>query len=332
MNSEPSQPDAHEDTPSKRWTGRAIAVQLVGIALSLGLLGWACALMLAPSNRSNIERILDASSTLILGVTALSAASVAINGLIFWWTLRPLRTLDPFYLIGVNSIATFLSVLPFKLNLATRVLIHRRRDGMPFRDIIAWLVGMSGLVLVTVLPPFVAGVWRGRLDAWWWLVTLGGIAIGSVAAVACGRLASNDSHAVGRWLARLSMGCWRIVRYPGVVAGSVGLRLFDIAALAFRFLIAGAIIGHPMPVETAIVFGSAFFVLSAVTPSGAIGVREGGVIGLGSLAGHDLESLATVTLIVSAAELVISGCMAVASAAILRPDRLLRRRGSEPTA
>lgn len=310
----------------RRWTPRSVAVQVVGIILSAALLVWALVLMLSPGNRENLQRIFEAPPSVIAGLLGLSAASVVVNGLIFWWVARPIKRMNPVYLIGVNSIATFLSVLPFKLNLATRVLIHHRRDGMSFAEIIAWMAGMSGLALVVMVPAFVAGAWRGELDAWWFVVVIGGITLGGMSAVVCGRIASREDSTAGKWLARLSLGCWRVVREPGVVVGSVVMRLVDVGVLAGRFLVAAAIIGHALPWETAVVFGAAYFILSVVTPSGSIGVREGGVIGLGSLAGHDLEALATVTVIVSAAELVTAGVMALGAMAIIRPDRLFGKR------
>lgn len=328
---------AHTDTtellelpPRRRLSPRSIAIQIIGIAISIALLAWAITLLLSEDNRQNLQRLTEAPPTTLALLLAVTIASIALNGLIFWTTLKPIRSLPPLYLIAINALITFLAILPFKINLATRVLIHHRRDGIPFRDIIAWLAAGSALALLTLIPPFLATAWRGDIDPLWIATIITTITAGAIAAIVCGRIAADQATTPGKWLARLSLGSWRIVQHPRIVAAAIGLRAADIATLAARFIIAGAIIQQQPAWETAILYASAYFILSVITPAGSIGIREGGVLGLGSLAGQDLESLATITLIVSASELLIAAAIALPTAIIIRPDKLISRRHPTP--
>lgn len=305
------------------WSRGRIVAQSVGLLISLSLLGWAISLALGERNQASWDAMRSAHWQTVATLVGLSLVSLTLNGLMFWITLRPLQRLKPLEVIGVNAISTFLSVLPFKVGLATRVLIHHRRDGVRFRYIVAWMAGMGALALATLLPLAGAGLWRKDLDALWWLVAVGGLLVCNGAGIVLGRLSGRRT-----WLARLSLGSYEIVRDAPTVVGHLLLRLLDIAILAGRFTAAAAIAGHSLPPDQAILIATTYFLLSVLAPAGTLGFREAGVAALGLARGLDEGALALTALIVSVAELASAAAMAIPAAIALRVDRLLARRNS----
>lgn len=319
----PQGADIDTPLPARRWTARRIAFQIVGLVIGLGLLAWAASLALSESNRACFTAMREAppwKSALLVG---LSATGLLLNGLMFWAVLRPLRRLDALDVIAVNAIATFLSVLPFKIGLATRLTIHHRRDKVRWRDLLAWLAAMGALALAVLVPLAAAGLWRRQLDALWWLTAVGGIGLANLIGVWCGRSAD-------RWpvLARLSLGADRIVRHPSAVVAHVALRSADIIALTGRFLVASWIIGLALPVDQAVLIATTYFLLSVSTPTGTLGFREAGVAALGLARGLDHDALALLALVVTGAELLAAAIIGVLGAARIRPGAVLRGNGA----
>lgn len=301
------------------WSTGRIAVQCAGLLIGIALFAWAVSLALSDANQASWDAIRSAEARVVAAMIGLSLFSLVLNGLMFWCTLLPLRRLAPLEVVGVNAIATFLSLLPFKVGLATRVLIHHRRDGVRFREIVSWIAAMGALALAVLLPLTAAGLWRRDLDILWAVGAGGGILACNVAGVALGRLAEARP-----WLARLSLGSWRIVRLPATVIAHLALRLLDVAVLAGRFLVAAAIAGVTLPPDQAVLIATMYFLLSVLAPAGTLGFREGGVAGLAILLGYDESSIVLIALIVSAAEIAAAGALALPAAVVLRPDRLLR--------
>lgn len=316
----PRGPLAMLETP-RRLTPLRIVVQVVGFGIGVSLLVWCVSLALGKADAAQWARLRDAGlgpAALLLGLTV---GTVVINGMAFWATLLPLRRLKLIDLIAVNAIATFLAYLPFKLGAMARVLIHRRRDHMPFRDIIAWMAGFSALSLATLLPLVVVGGLRPRIDATTLALGLGGVAAANALGVALGRLSERWT-----WLAALSMGSWRVVRHPGTVGGCALLKLSDIAVHVARFTIAADVLGIDLSLDRAILFALAYFLLGVLSPVGMVGIREGGlVIGGTALFALDdaaRESLARLALLVSASEVAAIIPLALAGGVWLRVDRL----------
>lgn len=328
---QPSEPRAGlrspDDTPlgamdgPRGWSRRRIIAQCAGLLISLSLLGWAISLAISERNQASWEAMRNADWRTVLLLLGLSVSSLALNGLMFWVVLRPLRRLHPIEVVGVNAIATFLSILPFKVGLAMRVLIHHRRDGVRFRFIVAWMAAMGALALAALLPPLAASLWRRDLDLLWWITALGGVLLCNIAGVAIGRASARIP-----WLARLSFGSHQIVRDSKTVTMHLVLRLTDIAILAGRFTAAAAIVGVILPADQAILVATTYFLLSVLAPAGTLGFREAGVAAIGLAQGLDEGALALVALTVSMAEICSAGALALPSAIALRVDRLLAHR------
>lgn len=305
----------------RRWSKRRIVLQSLGLLLGLALLAWAVSLSMSEGNRRSIEAMRDAPASEVVLLIGLTVASLVLNGLMFWITLRPVHRLRAVDVVMVNCISTFLSILPFKLSLVARVLIHHRRDGVRFKVLIPWVIAMGALGLAVLLPFVGATMLIGRMNAAWWAVALGGVLAFNLAGVWCGRMAD-------RWviLHRLGMGSDLIVRHASAVAGHGALRLADTAVLAGRFLAAAAIANQSMPVEQAVLLATTYFLLSVITPAGTLGFREAGTAALGMTQGLAGDQVALIALVVTGAEVIASGALASIAFFWIRPDRLLLSR------
>ncbi|HBS28228.1 MAG TPA: hypothetical protein DEB06_01980 [Phycisphaerales bacterium] len=308
-----------------RFTPVRVVLQTLGLLIGLGLLGWALSLALDEGNRASIEALRRAPADRVALLLGLSVAGLVLNGAMFWAVLRPLRRLALLDVMLVNAMATALSVLPFKLGLLTRVLVHHRRDGVRFKDLLAWIAAMGALALAVLLPLGLASAWRGRVDGLWWLVALGGAVVCSGAGVALGRISARAPV-----LRRLSLGADAIVRDWRPVLAHLALRLADVGLLAARFAVASSIVGYAMGPDRAVLFATTYFLLSVLAPAGTLGFREMGVAALGWAGEDDERALALVALVVSAAELLSAFVVALGGWARIRPDRLLLRRARTP--
>ncbi len=304
----------------KRWTRSRIAVQVAGFILGLGLLGLTIYLATTGDNAAQFQHMRDAPPTWLIALLAVSAASIVVNGVMFWFVLLPLRRLNLVDVVAVNAIAVFLALLPFKLGLLIRALIHHRRDGVPFKQLLAWFAAISALALAIVLPMALASLWRGQVDALWWLAALIGPVVCTAVGVGCGRIAPRYPI-----LSRLSLGADAIVKHLSAVVPHFIFRCVDVACLAARFLIAAKILGHEMTLDQAILTGTTYFLLSVVAPTGVLGAREAGTAGVGLVQGLDVAGIA---LLVTAAETLAAAALGTLAAWRLRLHAVLLSRRS----
>ncbi len=314
----------------RKWSAGRVAMQVGGVVVGLALLAWAVRLSMSEGNARSLAAMRAAPARELAALFALTLASLVLNGLMFWVALLPVHRLKVLDVILTNGIATFLSVLPFKLSLITRVLIHHRRDHVRFRLLIGWVAAVGAMALAVLGPLVVAGLWRKQLDALWFLTAAVGIGMGSLAAVGLGRI-SNDV----RWLRLMSLGSYQIVQHPRAVVGHMVFRVLDAGVLAGRFITAAAIIDQAMPTDQAVLLATTYFLLSVLTPAGTLGFREMGVAALGLSQGLNEETVALIALVVTGAEMIASGAVAAVGVVRMRPDRLLlgsprwARRGTE---
>ena len=306
-----------------RLTPARVAFQLVGFAISVGLFVWVIWRATSEENAESLQSLREASLLPVLVLLGATFASVVLNGLIFWTTLRPIRTLAPVGVVSVNAIATFLSILPFKIGFLSRALIHRTRDRMLIADLASWFVSVSLLGMSVFVPLGAISLWRGELDGVWWGCTLASVALVCASAITLGRASVSRP-----WLAKLSLGTWRIMRSPRAVVSSTAFRLMDVAALGTRFMAAGAIIGHPITPSEAGMHGTSFYLISVLSPAGVLGIREAASERLG-FAADAAAQFALIALLVTFAELLVAGAMALAGAVYLRVDRLLLGDGTK---
>lgn len=312
----------------RRWTPRRIAFQLGALAVGLTLFAWSVRIALSEKNRPALRALLEATPTQVASVLGLTALSIALNGLIFWSTSRPLKRLKALDLIAVNSIATFLSLLPFKLGFFTRALIHHRRDGVNFRDLLAWFSASAALALAVVVPFAAAGLWRRAADPVWALAAVGGAALCTGAGVWIAGLCERWT-----WLGRLGLGAHRVVRHLPSVLLHAGLRVVDLGVQSLRFWAAAAVVGVDLQGGQAVLLGTTYLLLVALAPAGALGFAEMGTAGVAVAAGLDPQTVAVIALAITGAQAVCGLVMGLSGAAWLRIDRLvLGRRTTEPGA
>lgn len=332
-------------------------VQLIGFVIGLALLAWVVATVLTPDNRARLGRLADASPAQIIGLCALSVATLGFNGLLFWLVMRPARRLPLVDTMSVNAIATVLAYLPFKLSVLARVAIHRARHGVSVLRFGAWMAAMAALI-VTVLGP-VAGVslLLRRVDATWAALSIGGAIVTTAALVAMasvfagtrgmGRIHTLADPLGVRPLDRfLRSGAFAqlheafaMLAHPWTAGWVVVLRLSDIGVQAARFSIAAAVLGVSLPWESALLVAAVYFIIGVLAPSGSLGSREGGALlaakwfELGGADGSTEDAanaLAAVIVLVSVSEAVVNLAAAGLGATQLRVDRMLRGRGAQP--
>ena len=64
-------------------------LQVLGFLIGIALLWWCAGRALAPENREQIDRVANLSPARFALLALLSAGTIALNGLIFWITIRP---------------------------------------------------------------------------------------------------------------------------------------------------------------------------------------------------------------------------------------------------
>lgn len=335
-------------TPPRR-LARAM-IQCAGFLAGLALLGWCVSIAFKPENRQQLEHLRQATPPQLLGLLGLSFATLLINGLIFWVSLRPARRLPPIDVLATNSIATFLGYLPFKLGLVVRIAIHNRRDRIPLLTIGAWFAAMAITLSIAIWPPALAGLWRKALDGPWLLVTATSVAVLTASAIL---MARQFAGPVG--LARLHRLFDRVpmagpalrtraftqvhsgfdmLARPSSTLSAVGLRLVDLVIISARFALASAVLGAAIPWDTAFLLAATFFIIGLLSPFGVLGTREAGATGVAALllpdGAHAGQQFAVVALLVSATEAIAYLASAGLGLAWLRPDRLFRATGTPP--
>ncbi|MCC6427405.1 MAG: flippase-like domain-containing protein [Phycisphaerales bacterium] len=329
--------------------GRRILVQIAGIVVGLGLLAWCIWLAARPENRDQLARLREAPPGQIAALLGLSVLSLVANGIVFWSLIQPAKRLGFWYVLMVNAIATCLAYLPFKLSLVFRFFIHRTRDQIPVLTISAWLAAAAA-ALVASLGSIVA------------VAAIGGgggpyfIPLSAGAVVVTGILAM--------WLARVFAGPAGLARLRGFtrrthlpfsarLAESASLqhmhagfdmiasprawplailgRLADLAVQAIRFKLAAGILGVELSTSDSILLAVVYYTLGAAAPSGALGAREGGAVGLAKLMHMGTtDQFAGIVLLVTAADAIPTLAAALGSILTLGVRGVARSAGGEP--
>ncbi len=322
-----------------RWSPLKVTVQVLGFAIGLTLFAWCVSVALRPRNRESLDRLLDAPLWVLSSLLGCAVLSLLLNGSLFWFLIRTVRSIGWRSVVAVNSVATCLNYLPFKLSVVARFVIHNRRDNLPVTLILAWLAAAGVVILGAIAAPIAATFWRGRVDAVWVVVTTAGLLVtgGSVVVMA-------------RFLRRAAPGSFisKVLSFRpvapltpaivmladgGAIAASFAVRTIDLACVAARFWLAAHACGTPIGMSTAVLAASTYFLIGVVTPAGALGAREGGTTLLAGSVLHlpDVgnESFAVVTLVASASEMIVNLVAAAISGLWLRFSRPKSEKGTE---
>jgi uncharacterized membrane protein YbhN (UPF0104 family) len=297
-----------------------VCVQVVGGAIGVGLAVWAVDTALGQQNEASLEALSAAPAWVFVALIVLSVVSLGLNGLVFHAGAKPLHLGIPAWrVLGVNIIATFLSVLPFKLGLLARVGIHRRLDDVLFVQIAAWMVGLTALTGAVLLPMAGAAAVEPWVGRWWLALAVVGPVLGVAAVYVAAQYFSKRA-----WMRKTMLGSGPLLRSRSTLATVLLLRGGDVAVQAMRFWIAAHAADVGLTFEQALVLAATYFLIQASSPAGALGVAEGGTVWLGALGGLEPGSIALVALVVSAAHYGTSGAASLVAAAALRLDRTLR--------
>ena len=310
---------ARKIDPARKLTPKTIALQIVGFAVSVAIIVWAVRLAMSKGDPEQLNQLSSPPFVPLLVLLGATCASISVNGLIFTALIRPIRKLPAGELVAVNAIATFLSVLPFKLGLLARVVIHTRRDNLPLRDIVSWFASVAAVTLAVLLPLAAITLWRQQPDALWAVSGLLLVPASCVVVVICARLAEKSPR-----LKPFALGTERILTRRSAVAAAGVLRAVDIVLLALRFSAAAAIIGISLDADSAVVLGSTYYLVSVLAPTGATGFQLGGTITIAAWEALPVETAAILALAVAISEIAVAFAMATIGAIVLRLDRLLR--------
>ncbi|MEC9373411.1 MAG: lysylphosphatidylglycerol synthase domain-containing protein [Planctomycetota bacterium] len=304
-------------------------LQLLGFLAGIALFAWAIRLALSSENREALQRAWEAPVWLVGALVALTLASVVINGLIFWIALLPRRRLSSIDLVAVNSVAMLLSFLPFKLSALFRFFIHHRRDGVSIRDLLAWFGSVMLVALAALGPLALAGMLTPEVGGLWWLLVGGGVALSLGGCLLGGRMLAWAPK-----IDRMTLGASRLLQSKRAVLGQAALRFLDVAIHSGRFAAAAAILGAPLEAPVAVLLGTTYFLIGAMSPAGMLGAREGGLVILGALtlpAALTGPNVASMALMITATEVLVFIPAGGLGAIRLRLDRLLRGAHAPPS-
>lgn len=336
-------------------SGVRLGFQALGFLVGLALLSWCISLALTPDNRQHLASLRSADRRLVAGLVLLSAASLAVNALAFWVIIRPVRRVPLPSVLAVNSIATALASLPFKLSVVCRFLVHHRRDGVPLLTITTWM-GNTLTVMMAALAPIVGlAIWRPKVDAWWCVVAVLGVAISTTLVVGLARAASHV--ALWGWIERrmsagdsvapvAAEGAERkrnrirtlitrfdlipkaregvvMLSHPSATYGAAGLRMIDITIQAARFVVAAKLLEQVMSPGDALIAAALYFIVGVASPAGALGFREAAVLGVHAAgSGDDARSAGSIiVLTITAIDTIVVIAAAIVSGVFLRIDR-----------
>lgn len=328
-------------------------LQGIGFLVGIGLLVWCVSVALSEKNREQFDRLMDASAWQVAVLLGCSAATMILNGLIFWSLLWPVKRTGVLYMSAVNGLATLVSYAPFKIALALRVLIHQRVDRVPILTIGAWFAAIAVVTVAVVGPAIGASFAFEGGTLWWWLAWIGGSAVCTALSISLASAFSGEAGwdklknlltgvglgAIVRWLGtehglKIHAGV-DMIAHRRATSAAGALRVADILVQAVRIRIAAEILGVELGWGSSMVIASTYFLIGILSPIGMLGTREAGSAGMAALAGVSgpagAESVLLVSLLVSASEAIVNLAGGGLGAGYLRVDKwLLGRMGKSP--
>ena len=324
----------------------ARALQITGWLGGLALLGWCIAWALNDHNRAQLDSLRHADPSAVAALLALAALSLFTNGIIFWGALKPKQSIDFWDTQATNALATLVALLPFKLSIALRFLVHNRKHGLPLVLIFAWFGAVTLGISAATLPQFCVGLFylnRGlRIDLTAAFITAITLVIAYLTLLILARLfAGNErlasiqafaDRALPRVLARFLHSKTAVNLHAGLdmLADPLWLavvmlgRTLDLFIISARMKIAAHVLGVQLPWSDAVVLGPMHYLIGTFSPTGSLGTREAGTVGFASYLhnGADFSKYAPTMLLVLASELPVQIAAALWSLVRLRPHRL----------
>jgi len=316
-------------------TGKGRVLHTLGFLVGLGLFAWAVSLAFSTSNREALQRLQALPAGSIAGLAALTALSLVLNALMFFVTARPLWTVpqsgagraDPTMrpvpildMLTINCIATLLSLLPFKLGLLVRSMLHVRWHGTPVPALLAWLVMFGAMTLTTALLAGGLALLRGKIDVWWGVLLTASVLGIAVLASWLVPFALGAAMQLGQMLPRRIRRAMprahELIAPLSIIASQrrtfmlhALLRVLDFGTFGLRFALLAGGLGIVLSTEHALLLGSTFLLLNAMAPSGSLGFAEMGVAGAGTLVGLPTEQIVLLSLLTTALLSVVAAAL-----------------------
>lgn len=331
--------------PTPRARLAKLALQLLTFLLGVALLAYAGSIAFSKDNQVHLAKLQDAPLSSLAALVGLSLASLLINGLVFWITIRPVQSVRGPGVVATNALAAFLAYAPFKLGLLLRIAIHTRRDRVPLARVGAWFASVAITILATLGTLASVCIIHRTLDVTWVALAIGALLLVGTTIVLCSRFFAGERgldrfgsllRPISARMATALLGSDRfrqlhsataMLASPTHVALSMGLRVLDIALQAARVPIAAGILGLSLPYTDAFLIACSSFLIGIVSPTGPVGSREVTVIKVCELlAIPEAQSFAIVALVVSAAEAAAYAVGAIVALICLGPTRLFTPR------
>lgn len=310
-------------------------VQIAGFAIGIALLAWAVSLAMRGENQAALARLKVLPLSTLAWLVLLTLTSLVLNGLMFWLTARPLwrsqhqpalmKPLPIAETIAINCIATFLSLLPFKLGLLVRSFVHVRRHGVPVSSLLAWFAMFAAMTASVALLAGGIALLRQRVDLTWLALVAVGLAVMALTVKALAPHASALARKLAQLLpfasplTALATPAAVIAGSPTAFAAHAALRLLDFVTFAARFSLLATALGIALSREQAMLLGSTFLLLNASAPAGSLGFADVGVAGAGVAVGLLKEQVVLLSLVTTALQSVVAGIIAIVVWPMVRP-------------
>jgi len=282
---------------------RSVLIQCAGFLIGLALLVWCVHSALNPEAAEGWSRLASASPAVITGLLLCSLFSAFVNGLMFWFSIRPVHRVRHTDMQILNVTAGLLNYAPIRLGAMARVVYHVRVDRIPITVVAAWFALLAGIVLLAAIPAAAILLVRPVIDG-----LFGVLVVASAMAGILGVRIMLRTMLEVKWIGRLTRDAGAIIRDPLALPVATGLRLLDFGAYAVRLWLAIGVLGLTLAPSDAAML-AVIALVSGLIPFGRLGFREFCVaIAAQQLAttSDEIESsMAQLALIDSAAEMMV---------------------------
>lgn len=242
-------------TPGKLW------LQLLFWLIGLALLAW---IIRGAIEKGDWSRVTSADPLLVAALLGCTVLSALINGAAFWITVQPMRPLTFWDMQRLNFVGNLLNYAPVRAGALARIMYHHRVDRLGLLQMGAWFAMLGATLALSVVACLAATVVRGEIDAIWFAIIFGVMALGALTFHALAKHPLLIAH--GR-------GIDKLLGHPRGVWGAMALRLADVAAFSGRMAAALAILEIHLPAQQVIVL-AIVALASSMIPFGRVGFRE----------------------------------------------------------
>jgi len=235
-------------------------MNLTGSIVSLAVFAWILSRALSEADWTQLSLVSPTALLALLGCTILGAV---VSGVMFWISIRPIKSLPVFDLQMLNLVGGMLNYAPLRLGFVARVAYHLHIDRLTLEQVTAWFSLIGYVMILGTGSCLAATMLHAEFDGRWLLTALFLMCLGVVAAKRLGRLRLAGRH---------SPSAPKIVGDPVAHFGLLGLHCIEIAVVACRMGAAALILGLSLPTSHVIALAS------SLIPFGRLGIREASVM------------------------------------------------------